>query len=170
MTVTPATLSGSPASNTAIATNRRPHARENDRATHTASVLRRLAHELDSHGLRVRPGGLRAAQKLFDGRPTLVPVVARELVHIHLDEAVRRLFVEVAGEPERIRGRLLAMLEARADRVAQHLRQLVNSRNISPRGVDAQWKRQPGLEQPPLAKIEHLDQALVGIRELPLVD
>src|SRR5207247_8994570 len=36
--------------------------------------------------------------------------------------------------------------------------------------VGAEWQRQPGLEQPPLAEVEELDEPEVRERELTLVD
>ena len=41
---------------------------------------------------------------------------------------------------------------------------------VAPRDVDAERQRQPGLEQPPLAEVEHLHEPVVLERELALVD
>ena len=47
----------------------------------------------------------------------------------------------------------------------QHLRSEIPSR-----GIDAERQRQPGLEQPPLAEVEALREALVAVRQLAFVN
>ena len=42
--------------------------------------------------------------------------------------------------------------------------------DVAPRDVDAERQRQAGLEQPPLAEIEHLDEPFVFVGQLTLVD
>ena len=62
------------------------------------------------------------------------------------------------------------MLEPAADRLGEHLGEVAEAVDVAARDVDAERKRQPGLEQPPLAEVEHLVQAEVRERELALVD
>ena len=53
---------------------------------------------------------------------------------------------------------------------ASTLGQIVEAIDVAARDVDAERQRQPRLEQPPLAEVEHLVQADVGERQLALVD
>ena len=102
----------------------------------------------------------------------LVAVVARQLVDVHVDEAVAALGVHAAAEAERVLERLLAMLERGVDRLAQDLRHVARRllAEVAPHGVDAERKRQARFEQPPLAEVEALLEAFVAVGQLPLVD
>ena len=52
-------------------------------------------------------------EQLPDRLPPLVAVVERQVVHVHLDEAVATRAVEPASESERVLQRLVAMREGR---------------------------------------------------------
>src|SRR5438552_7484446 len=105
-----------------------------------------LTDEVQAHGPLVRARLLGPAQELCDRLPTLVAVIAGQLVDVHVDEAVSVGAFEVACEVERVGDRLLTMIEGYCDRFAQDGRQLVQARNVAARDVDAEWKRQPGLQ------------------------
>ena len=80
--------------------------------------------------------------------------------------------VEVAGEAERVRHRFLAgcsspaSIDSRSTADSSGERAATSRRaTLTPSG-----KRQPGLEQPPLTEVEHLDEPFVRVGQLPLVD
>ena len=63
------------------------------------------------------------------------------------------------------------MVERALDRVGEHFREVAETRaDVASRDDDAERQRQPGLEQPPLAEVEHLLQAVVLEGELTLVN
>ena len=105
-----------------------------------------------------------------DRHPALVAVVLGELVDVHLDEPIGDGLVDPAAELERILERLVAMVEAAADRLGEHRREVGQAPDVPARDVDAERQRQARLEQPPFTQIEHLVQAEVGERQLALVD
>ena len=127
-------------------------------------------HEVQLHGIGERPNRLAAAEQLGDGGSALLAVVLRQLVDVHLDEAVGDRLVDAAAELERVLERLVAVLEPAVDRLGEHLGEVVDAVDVAARDVDAERQRQPRLEQPPLAEVEHLVQADVGERQLALVD
>ena len=51
------------------------------------------------------------------------------------------------------------MLEAGGDRGTEDGGELVESRHVSARNVHSERQRQTGLEQPPLAEVEHREEA-----------
>ena len=153
----------------AVAPDRRADGGEDDRSGHQRLDASRRSSNPD--GRRERADRLAAAQELRDGLATLLPVVLRELVDIHRDEAVRDGGVDPAPELERVLQRLGAMVERALDRVGEHLREVAETRaDVASRDDDAERQRQPGLEQPPLAEVEHLLQAVVLEGELALVN
>ena len=81
-------------------------------------------------------------------------------------------WLEAAAELHRVRHRLAAIVETRPDRILEDGRQIGEHvvAEIAPRDVRAQRQRQARLQEPPLAEVEHLFQALVRVRELALVD
>ena len=121
-------------------------------------------------GLRERADRLAAPQQLGDGGAPFVAVVLGQLVDVHLDEAVGDRLVDAAPELQRVLERLVAVLEPAPDRLAEHLGELADAVDVAAHDVDAERQRQAGLEQPPLAEVEHLVQPEVGERELALVD
>ena len=64
------------------------------------------------------------------------------------------------------------MVEAGLDRLVQHPGELVQDvgTKIAPGDVDPERQRQTGLQQPPLAEVDGLPQALRLVGELTLVD
>src|SRR5437016_2220649 len=100
----------------------------------------RLAHELELNGRRKRLQLFTAPQELGDRLAPLLAVVAREVVHVHADEAVGERRVEPAPEAERVLHRPLAVRETRLDRCAQDLRQVVQllRPEVATRDVDAE--------------------------------
>src|SRR5580765_5291082 len=125
----------------------------------------RLAHEVELDAGRESAQLLAAAQELRDGLPALFAVVAREVVHVHADEAVRELGVEATAEPQRVLHRLGTIREPGLDRLLQDL-----GPEVAPCDVDPKRERQTCLQEPPLAEVDDLLQALGGIGELALVD
>ena len=94
-----------PGERAAVAPDRRAHTGEDDRAAHsTHSNLN---------------AGVRPLEQLAHRLPALVAVVVRQLVHVHVDEAVAARVVEAAAEAERVLERLVAVLERGVDRRAQ---------------------------------------------------
>src|SRR5437588_10880316 len=132
----------------------------------------RLAHEVELNALGKGTELLAAPQQLGYGLPALLAVIARVFVHVHPDEAIGELGVEPAPEPERVLHRLRAVLEAGLNRLVQHLGELVQHiwTEVAPGDVDPQRQRQAGLEEPPLAKVNGLPQALGPVGELAFVD
>src|SRR5512132_4124739 len=110
------------------------------------AMRRTLTNELDPDGLRERADLLTAAQELADRAPPLFAVVLGQLVHVHADEAVGQLVVEAATELERVLERTLAVVEARADRLGEHVGQLAQrvGPEVAPRHVRAERQRQAG--------------------------
>src|SRR5579864_3350314 len=111
-------------------------------------------------------------EELAHGLTTFIAIVERELVHVHRDEAVATSVVEAPSEAERVVERIAAVVERGIDRRAQDLRDRPHRirAEIAADGVHAEWERQPGLEQPPLAEVEALLEPGIGIRELTFVD
>ena len=70
------------------------------------------------------PDRLAAAQQLGDGHAALVAVVLGELVDVHLDEPVGDRLVDPAAELQRVLERVLAVFEAAADRLGEHVREV----------------------------------------------
>src|SRR5690349_14451978 len=128
--------------------------------------------ELDAHGVREGAQRFGAPQQLLHGLTPLVAVVLRQLVHVHPDEPVGEVRLEPAAELHRIRHRLTAVLEPGPDRLGENRRELGERplAQVAPRDVCAQRQRQPGLEHPPLAEVEHLREPLGLVGELALVD
>ena len=62
------------------------------------------------------------------------------------------------------------MFEPAPDRLGEDVGEIAEARDVAARDVDAERQRQAGFEEPPLAQVEHLVQAEVRERELPLVD
>src|SRR5215208_3242442 len=84
-------------------------------------------------------GAAGATQQLVHREPTLVPVVARELVDVHRDEPIGGLAVDPAPEPQRVLHRLVAVVESGADRLAEHRGHVLEaSAEVPPRDVDAE--------------------------------
>src|SRR6478736_5615807 len=104
---------------------------------------RKLADELDPDGLRERTDLLAAAQELANRAPALFAVVLGQLVHVHADEAVGQLVVEAAPELKRVLERTLSVVEAREDRLGEHVGELTQGLRpeIAPRHVRAQRQR-----------------------------
>ena len=77
-----------------------------------------------------------------------------------------------AAELHRVRHRLAAIVETWSSIELEDGRQIGEHvvAEIAPRDVRAQRQRQARLQEPPLAEVEHLLQALVRVRELALVD
>src|SRR5215212_6027981 len=97
------------------------------------------------------------AQQLVHGEAALVSVVACQLVDVHRHEPVGGVAVDPAPEPERVLHRLVAVFEPRADRLAENGGDVHEAAaEVAPRDVDAERQREPRLEQPPLAEVEHL--------------
>src|SRR5436190_5496623 len=139
----------------------------------TALLTRaRLADEAELNALRKRSERLAAPQKLGNGLPPLLAVVAREVVHVHADEAVGEGGVEAAAEPKRVLHRLRPVREPGFDRLLQYLREIVERLRpeIAPRHVDSERQRQARLEQPPLAEVDDLAQPFRLVRELAFVN
>src|SRR3954470_23575104 len=111
----------------------------------------RLAHEVELDAGGEGTQLLAAAEELLHRLPTLLAVIAREVVHVHGDEAIGELGVEPAAEPERVLHGLGAVGQAGLDRLAQDLGELVQDvgPEVAARHVDPEWKRQTRLEQPP---------------------
>jgi hypothetical protein len=102
----------------------------------------------------------------------LLTVVLRQLVHVHVDEAVTALGVHAAPEAEGVVECLVAMLEGDVDRLAQQPRDPAHDvvAEIAPGGVHAEGQGQPRLQQPPFPEVEAAFEPMVAIRQLPLVD
>src|SRR5262249_7042064 len=98
----------------------RSHAVRISRAT-TAKLAERLrlpvwrraasgragADELDAHRPVERPDRLATAEELANGRAALIPVVLRQLVDVHADEAVGELEIEIPPVLQRVAHRLV---------------------------------------------------------------
>jgi hypothetical protein len=122
--------------------------------------------------VRKRPDRLTSAKELRDRLAPLLAVVLRQLVHVHRHEAVGDRSVDPAAELEGVLERVRTVVERTTDRIPQDLAHVVEHvcTQVPPRGVHAERKRQAGLEQPPLAEIEHLDESVALERQLALVN
>ena len=81
------------------------------------------------------------------------------------------LRVDPATEAHRVAQRLAAVVETRLDRREEDRGEVAEAlAEVASRDVDAERQRQSGLEQPPLAEVEHLVQPFALVRELALVD
>src|SRR4029434_666307 len=109
------------------------------------AMRRTLTNELDPDGLRERADLFTAAQELANRAPPFFAVVLGELVHVHADEAVGQLVVEAATELAGGLGRWLTVVEARADRLGEHVGELAQRvwPEIAPSHVRAERQRQP---------------------------
>src|SRR5436190_13133312 len=139
----------------------------------TARLTRlRLADELDLDGLLVGADRFGSLEQLAHRLPALVAVVARELVHVHRHEPVGELCVEPAPELEGVLHRLLAVVQAGLDRLAEDVGEVEkrSGTDVAPSHVRPERQRQPGFEEPPLAEVDDLLQPGVLVGELPLVD
>src|ERR1051326_6410636 len=108
----------------------------------------------------VEPRRRRAAEQLLDRLAPLVAVVLGQLVDVHADETVGEPLVETAAALHRVAHGLLAVVEPGADRLAEHLRKLVEFLlpEVPACDVDAERQRQSRLEQPPFAEVARLLQ------------
>ena len=112
-----------------VAADGRPDGGEDDGVGHARSVFARprataarsrpLLDELDLDRTLERARLLAAAKQLGDGLAAFVAVVLGQLVHVHADELVGELRRQPSPELEGVLERLLAVLEARPDRVAE---------------------------------------------------
>ncbi|CAN5808597.1 hypothetical protein BH20ACT14_BH20ACT14_18360 [soil metagenome] len=139
------------------------------------SVGARLASpsdEIDTDRVGERPELLTPAQELGHGLAALVAVVLCQLVHVHGHEPVRHRGVDPAPEPERVLEGFGPVVEPALDRLPQHVGDLREHlwSEVPPSDVDAERQRQPGLEEPPLAEVEHFCEAVILERELTFVD
>src|SRR3954451_23907489 len=62
----------------------------------------RLAHEVELNARGESAELVATSQQLGHRRASLLAVVAREVVHVHADEAVCEVEIETAAEPERV--------------------------------------------------------------------
>src|ERR1700733_14593822 len=111
-------------------------------------------------------------EQLANGVLAVFAVVEGALVDVHTDEAVGQGGVEIAGELHGVGQGLFAIVERVRDAVAQGgggggegLRA-----EGAADGVAAEGEGKTGLFAPPLAEVEELDEAVVGIGELAFVD
>src|ERR1700716_3814589 len=111
-------------------------------------------------------------KKLLNGFSAVGAVVERALVYVHSDEAISQRGVEVAGKLHGVGQGLLTVvqcvLDAIAERVGCGQKCLWSERTAD--CVAPERERQAGLFAPPLAEIEQLDEAVVGVGELAFVD
>ena len=105
-----------------------------------------------------------------DCRATAVAHVEREVVDVHGHEAVGGLFVDAASELHRIRERLVAVREARGDRLPQDGGDVVATFDVAADADEPERQRQPDVLVPPEPEVEQLGEPGVGVRELALVD
>src|SRR3954462_12192612 len=99
-------------------------------------------------------------------------IVERAPVHVHANEAVGELMVEIARELHSILERLLAMIQrvlnALPHRCSDLRHQLWTERALDSISPQRQW--QPGFAVPPFAKVEDLLHARLPKRKLAFVD
>src|ERR1700733_7393843 len=111
-------------------------------------------------------------EQLANGVLAVFAVVEGALVDVHTDEAVGQGGVEIAGELHGVGQGLFAIVERVLDAVAQGVgggEEGFRAEGAAD-GVAAEGEGKTGLFAPPLAEVEELDEAIVGVGELAFVD
>ena len=85
------------------------------------ALVHGLGNELELNGRRKGAQLLTAPEQLGHRLAAFLAVVAREVVHVHADEAVGEVVVEATAELLRVRHRASPVREADLDRLAEHL-------------------------------------------------
>src|SRR4051812_29466917 len=118
------------------------------------------------------PGAVALVEQQLDGAAAVFAVIERALVHVHADELVSQLRLEVACELHGVLQSLRTMIErvlnARAQRLAD-LRHRLFAQTAAD-GVAAERQRKSVLVSPPLSEIDDLVQPGFRERELAFVD
>src|SRR5271168_1801279 len=99
-------------------------------------------------------------------------IIQRPLVHIHPNEPVGGLRIEIAGELHGIGQSLFAMFQSILNAVAQcpvDSRYKLRAKRAADR-VSPQWQRQARHLLPPASKVDNAVQASLVIGQLPFMD
>ena len=111
-------------------------------------------------------------EQAADGFAAVGAVVEGAFVHVHADELVGRLRVEIAGKLHGVSQRFFTMIEAVLDAFAESRgdgsHQLGSEGAAN--GVAAERKRKAGHLSPPLAEIDHAVEARLVIGQLAFVN
>src|SRR5262249_40475461 len=126
----------------AVYTDISPSPRSDVMAVYTA-ITWSSRDEVDPNRRVVQTHRLPPREQLTYRRPPLVAVVLGQVVHVHAHEAIGEALVDPAPELHRVSHRRLAVREARSDRLAQDLRQVVQPlrAEVSAGNVDTQGQR-----------------------------
>src|ERR1700744_3594368 len=132
----------------------------------------RLSDEVDGGSLRNDAALVAHVEELANRRAAVVAIVDGPLVHIHADEAVGEIGIEVARELHRVLQRSFAMiprvLNALPQRVCGDELNIATQRTAD--GVATERQRKPGLLEPPDTQVKDLRQAVAAGGELTLVN
>src|SRR5437588_86300 len=107
-----------------------------------------------------------------NGLTSTLAVVERPVVDVHADECVSLLAIEVARVAHCVVERVLAVVEAVGDALAQMAGDLPLdiTRHVLADDVASKWKRQAGLLQPPGTHVGDEMQSFVLVGQLAFVN
>src|SRR3954469_10281259 len=144
----------------------------NRAARRSSSAINSVVNELHRH----RPGydtRLDAfVEEKANGTAAALAVIERPVVDIHSYESVGFVAVEAPGVPHRVIQRVLAVVEAVGNALAEMARHLPLKVgwHVLPNDVAAQGKRKSGLLQPPRSHVSDEMKTVVLVSELSLMN
>src|SRR6266568_9218532 len=141
-------------------------------ARRSSSATSSVVNELHRHRTRYHARLDAFIEEKANGRASAVAVVKRPVIDIHADELIGFAAIEPTRVTHRVVERVLAVIQTISDALAQVSRNFLLhvARHVLADDVAAEGKWQACLPLPPRSHVGDEMQALILVRQLPLMD